>query len=85
MKGKAVLHEPDKVAAGRYDEIQDIGSNAINGDIGANWAGMSFDPKVTGRKHLVKMIEGDVTKEMTQKNVERALWRAVKMNVELKA
>jgi hypothetical protein len=85
IKGKAVLHEPDKVAAGRYDEIQDIGSNAINGDIGANWAGMSFDPKVTGRKHLVKMIEGDVTKEMTQKNVERALWRAVKMNVELKA
>ncbi|WP_296616615.1 DUF4157 domain-containing protein [Sphingomonas sp.] len=81
MKGKAVLHEPDKVAGGRYDEIQDIGSGVVNSDIGANWGGVSFEPATAGRINIPNMVEQKIKAEMKSKKVTQALWRAVKMDL----
>jgi hypothetical protein len=83
MEGQAVLHEPDKYAAGRYNKITDIGSNIVNGDIGANWAGMSPRMFVPGRKDHVAIIESKIKAEMKKLKVARALWRRVGMLVQL--
>ncbi|MFA6115167.1 MAG: DUF4157 domain-containing protein [Sphingomonas sp.] len=83
MEGQAVLHEPDKYAGGRYNKITDVGSNIVNGDIGANWAGMSPRAPVPGRQNHVVIIEGKIKDEMKKLKVARALWRRVGMLVRL--
>jgi len=79
MEGQAVLHEPDKVAGGRFDKITDVGDGDVNSDIGANWGGWGSVP---GRVHIVEtIIEKPIIAEMKKKKVARALWRKVMMQV----
>ncbi|MEA3061811.1 MAG: hypothetical protein QOJ94_1592 [Sphingomonadales bacterium] len=81
MAGKAVLHEPDKVAGGRYDKISDIGLGSVNSDIGANWGGVKFN--VSGRVPIANNVEKAIRAEMKQKKVSQAFWRKVQMELVL--
>ncbi|MEA3018007.1 MAG: hypothetical protein QOI38_2729 [Sphingomonadales bacterium] len=81
MQNTAMLHEPDKVAGGRYEKITDIGQLDVNNDIGANWGGRTIGLAV--RKPIAKNLEKAITEEMKQKKVSRAFWRKVGMDVTL--
>lgn len=80
MKGMAVLHEPDKVAGGRYSNISDVGSSAVNSDIGANWGGATVKGVAKPNK-IAREIENDVKAELRKKKISRALWRKPMMNI----
>jgi hypothetical protein len=71
MEGQNVLHEPDKVAGGRYDKIADIGLGEVNQDIGGKW------PK------LAKGVEDNIRTQMAKKNISETLWRKPKMDLTL--
>lgn len=37
LKGKAVLHNPDSVAGGKYNNISGLGNSRVNSSIGSQW------------------------------------------------
>ncbi len=82
MKQQAVLHEPDKVAGGRYSNISDVGLGLVNSDIGANWGGATIKG-VAKPNRIAWEIEQEVKAEMKKKKISQALWRKPKMNVDL--
>ena len=80
LAGQACLHEPDKVAGGRYSNISDVGAGNVNSDIGANWARKQ---KFGKANKIAEEIEKQVKADMKKKKISQALWRKPMMNVVL--
>jgi hypothetical protein len=73
MSRQHALHSPDQVAGGAYDDLTGMGQGDVNSAIGYQWGAGNAN-----------RLEAGTRSNLAAAGVAEALWRQVKMNVDLR-